>query len=126
MSAALSAPKEELTREEKIVLATTRAYKNTYGGESNIRFREAHHETGISAENWEAAKKHLISRKLLTKAGAITNEGRNAISNLEFFNIGMLALGGLVFFGLIGFMLARRSTTVALYQPVMAIPYYTE
>jgi len=85
--AALEAPKVELTMDQKIVLAATTAFVNTYGGESNIRFKEARRETGIRAEHWEAAKKQLISRKLLNKAGSITIDGRNAIGSVRLSQI---------------------------------------
>ena len=73
----------DLTDDEKIVLVATSTYKNTYAGETNIRFRRAHRKTGISAERWETAKSALIERKLLNRAGAITNAGRNATSTIS-------------------------------------------
>ena len=73
-------PAEGVTDNEKIVLTYTARLKNTYGGETNIRFREASRETKITAGEWENAKTALISRKLLNKAGAITVAGRNAIA----------------------------------------------
>ena len=70
----------ELTSDEQIVLKATASLKNTYGGETDIRFREAAREHGISRDAWNTAKAALISRKLLNRAGAITNSGRNAIA----------------------------------------------
>lgn len=74
---------QELTREEKIVLYYTRSYKNTYAGQSNIRFHEATRSKGISLEQWETTKKILIEKGMLNKAAAITNEGKNAIGDLS-------------------------------------------
>ena len=77
-------PKPDLlTKAEQIVLAATRTYKNTYGGRTNIRYHEAARETGIEEHDWETAKKVLISRKLLNKAGSITVAGKNAIGRIE-------------------------------------------
>jgi hypothetical protein len=71
---------EELTATEKIVLTYTASLKNTYGGMTNIRFRRAHEEHGTTQADWTNASDALKSRKLLTKAGAITTAGRNAAS----------------------------------------------
>jgi hypothetical protein len=70
----------EITNDERIVLKATSGLKNTYGGETDIRYRESRRETGITRERWESAKTTLISQKLLNRAGAITTAGRNAIS----------------------------------------------
>jgi len=70
---------EQLTEDEKIVLKYTKSLKNSYGGRTNIRFKEAHEEKGISLENWESAKSNLIRKKLLNSQGAITSKGRNAL-----------------------------------------------
>jgi hypothetical protein len=77
----------ELTEDEEIVLVATRSLKNTYGGETNIRFRRAREHTGIDLHRWETAKATLIARKLLNRAGAITVEGRNACPNHDLFHI---------------------------------------
>lgn len=71
---------EEVSLDEKIVLEATAHYKNSYAGEKNIRFKRAKSDTGISSEEWEAAKSLLIKKKFLNKAGAITPKGRNAIA----------------------------------------------
>jgi hypothetical protein len=73
----------ELTREEKIVLIYTKTYKNTYAGRTNIRFHEATISKGISLEQWNTATISLKEKKMLNNAGAITNEGRNAIGDLR-------------------------------------------
>ena len=70
----------ELTSDELIVLKATARHQNTYGGETDRRFREATRKHGISRDAWNTAKAALISRKLLNRAGAITNSGRNAIA----------------------------------------------
>jgi len=61
-------------------LKYTSRYKNTYGGETNIRYKEAKRETGISQDAWNTALASLKTSKLLNKAGAITTAGRNAIA----------------------------------------------
>jgi hypothetical protein len=73
----------EPTEDEKLVLKYTRALKPNYNGISNYRFHEAHRYTGITSERWESAKKALIERKLLNKAGALTIEGKNAARDLR-------------------------------------------
>lgn len=81
-----------LTMAEQIVLAATRTYKNTYGGKSNIRYHEASRETGIEEHDWETAKKVLISRNLLNKAGSITVSGKNAIGRIELHHLRALGV----------------------------------
>lgn len=71
----------ELSRDEKIVLSATRCFKSSYAGIKNYRFSEANQSTGISLEAWDAAKASLIGKGLLNKAGAITDQGRNAIGD---------------------------------------------
>lgn len=71
----------ELTWEEKVVLTATRSLKSSYGGVKNFRYTEANHVTGITLKHWDEAKANLIERKLLNRAGAITNAGRNAIGD---------------------------------------------
>jgi DNA-directed RNA polymerase subunit K/omega len=84
MAPMLMAPQIDLNRQELIVLAATRALKNSYGGETNIRYREAHTYTGITIAEWETAKASVTAKGLLNKAGAITTEGRNAVGETEF------------------------------------------
>jgi len=67
-----------LTAHEAIVIEYTCHLKNTYGGRTNIRFTEANEKTGITAEQWDAAKASLIVGGFLNKAGAVTDAGRNA------------------------------------------------
>jgi len=69
----------KLTRDEIIVLYATRSLKNSYGGESNIRYREASYSTDINEERWAYATVRLKRLKLLNKAGAITTAGRNMV-----------------------------------------------
>jgi len=74
----LPVPASALTEERRIVLHYTRSLKPSYAGISDYRFDSAKRETGISREAWDRAKAALIASKHLTKAGAITNLGRNA------------------------------------------------
>lgn len=76
-----------LTTEESIVLAATAGLKPSYGVIKDLRFHEAHRETGIAREAWDAAKAELIRRKMLNAAGAITVEGRNAIGGTRLGDI---------------------------------------
>ena len=70
-------PPEELTRDEKIVLAATATYI------SSARLQEAQYYTDITHERYQSAKQSLITKKLLKKNGAITTKGRNAAPRLE-------------------------------------------
>lgn len=70
----------KLINNEKIVLEFTSRYKNSYGGESNIRYKEAYYRHKITQEDWNKAKESLINNKLLRKNGSITPAGRNAIA----------------------------------------------
>jgi hypothetical protein len=67
----------DTTDDEKIVLAFTGSLKNTYGGQKDIRFREANSQYKITQERWTEAQDTLKERKLLNKAGSITPDGRN-------------------------------------------------
>lgn len=79
-NALLPFPADELTEGERIVLRYTRSLKSSYGGIKNLRFHTATNETGISLDEWNESKEHLIARKLLTSAGVITAAGKNALS----------------------------------------------
>jgi len=75
-------PKQaDISENERTVLKYTSRYKNSYGGRTNIRYSEARAKTGIAQDQWDSAKTLLIGKKLLTKAGSITANGRNAIVN---------------------------------------------
>jgi hypothetical protein len=73
----------KVSKNVKIVLATTRSFKNTYSGKTGIRYKEARKTTGIDIDQWHAAKKFCIKLKYLTKAGAITNAGMNIIQSIR-------------------------------------------
>ena len=77
VSALLPAP-SEVGDALGVVLCATSTYKNSYGGETGIRFREAHSETGITRESWDAAITSAIAEGYLRKNGSITPKGRNA------------------------------------------------
>ena len=78
---------DELSRDEKIVLAATRSLKSSYAGDGQFRFHEARRVTGIGLERWVEAKASLIDKGMLNKAGAITNDGRNAIARIDLHNL---------------------------------------
>lgn len=75
----------ELTDNERLFLECTASYKNSYGGEKNLRWKEANREKKrkqeqpITFNEWEEIKTGLILKKLLTKSGALTNSGRNQV-----------------------------------------------
>ena len=71
----------ELTFEQKIVLAATRSLKSSYAGIKEYRFSQS----GIDRVSWDQAKAELQTRGFLNKAGAITDEGRNAIGWKDLF-----------------------------------------
>ena len=75
----------ELPWAERVVLYATRSLKSSYGGIRNFRWHEANRATGISADEFDAAKQRLIARKLLNRAGAITPAGRNACNGENCF-----------------------------------------
>ena len=66
----------DATRNERIVLAAT-GRKSSYGGIKDYRYYEAHHSTGITRAEYDAAKESCIQKGWLNRAGAITVEGRN-------------------------------------------------
>jgi hypothetical protein len=67
----------DIDKDERIVLAFTAALKNSYGGETNIRFKRANEKYGISRLNWIDAQNRLVKKGLLRKNLSITPEGRN-------------------------------------------------
>src|ERR1039457_664860 len=69
----------EVSRNELIVLAATCSTRNTYGGETNLRFKEANRICGTTQEDWDAARALCVQNGLLLKSGAFTDAGRNAI-----------------------------------------------
>jgi len=73
----------ELTPDQVNVLMATRCLKNSYGGQSDIRFNHVNKKTGITREQWEKTQAELVSMKLLNKAFAITPAGRNAVAHLN-------------------------------------------
>jgi hypothetical protein len=66
----------DATRAEKIVLAAT-GYKSSNAGIRDLRYHEAHEETGIGPNEYAAAKQSCIQKGWLNKVGAITIAGRN-------------------------------------------------
>ena len=70
----------DISKIEKIVLEYTTRHKNTYGGQTNIRFKEARRDHKITQEEWNNAISKLVRKKLLRKNESITASGRNAIN----------------------------------------------
>jgi hypothetical protein len=77
----------ELSWIEKVVLVATRSLKNSYGGETNIRFKRANRLFGITPEQWKEAQQSLIKKRMLNSAGAITMDGRNAAGHDQLHQI---------------------------------------
>jgi hypothetical protein len=75
--------KEQLTREQLIVLVATQSLKSTYGGIKNYRFHSANRETGITLKDWDTTKAELIQTGHLNVRGAITAKGKNACSDIN-------------------------------------------
>lgn len=75
-------PVSSLTDCERVVLEFTSRYKNTYGGETNLRFKEARRATQITVDNWDIAKSDLMREGMLTLSGAITTKGKNALGSM--------------------------------------------
>jgi hypothetical protein len=68
----------DVSDDQRTVLKYTARLKNTYGGESDIRYREAARDTAITRERWTIAQAQLRERRMLNAANAITPSGRNA------------------------------------------------
>jgi len=76
LNPSMLAAKPELSDNERLCLIATRSLKNTYGGQTDLRRKS----TGMDQETWASVQAALIARGLLAKSGAITDNGRNAIS----------------------------------------------
>lgn len=73
--------KPELSPKELACLVATRSLKNSYGGETELRFKECKRNGSISTwEDWVAIRDGLINKGFLTKSGALTIKGKNAAS----------------------------------------------
>ena len=78
---------DDISRNERIVLIATRGFKNTYSGETNLRFKEAHRETGIDSDTWETTKAGLIEKRLLRKNGSITPKGQDLVGWQRLYEV---------------------------------------
>ena len=90
IQALLPASSGEIDPIETVVLMATTAFKSHYNGQDRYSMaRSAMHWSRtrkgltMSRDDWNDAKERLITRKLLNKAGAITNAGRNLIGHKE-------------------------------------------
>lgn len=72
---------EKLSDDVARMLSVTASLKNTYAGETDLRFRTVSKRTGMTRDQWEAAQAWAKAKKYLTKSGSITQDGRNAIAN---------------------------------------------
>ena len=83
----LPAPQEELTPHQRVVLLATRSFKSSYGGRDRYQMAQGDYscekvlagQPYPSRAEWDAAKADLTAKGLLTRAGAITPAGRNAV-----------------------------------------------
>lgn len=71
-------PAVTLAWPEKVVLSAISCLKASYGGVKQYRRTEACRQTDITPAEYEGAKAVLVDRGLLTKAGALSTEGKNA------------------------------------------------
>ena len=62
-------------------LIATAHLKNSYGGQTNIRFTAANRVWGIDTDRWRSDRDYLIGNGYLRKNGSITTKGRNAVAN---------------------------------------------
>ena len=74
---------EELTADERTVLFFTRSYKNSYAGQSNLRYSYAKAFTKISELAWQNAQTSLKSKGMLNAAHSLTISGKNAANKLR-------------------------------------------
>lgn len=85
----LPSPESALTPFERYVLTATRSLKSSYGGRDRYQMAQTEYscqrilsdagEQFPSRAQWNETKAVLIAKGLLTKAGAITPAGRNAV-----------------------------------------------
>lgn len=79
MNAAMLPPAEELDEDELLVLAVSCTLKSSYAGISGYRRHCLVNERGMmTGDRFDSARDRLISRRLLSKSGAVTISGRNA------------------------------------------------
>jgi hypothetical protein len=79
--------KPALTWAQSVVLVATRSLKSSYAGILNYRRHAAQRETGITIEEWETAKAECQAKGFLNRAGAITDDGRNAVGFNQLHNM---------------------------------------
>jgi hypothetical protein len=71
----------ELTPTEGIVLRATCAYKASHNGRDRYQIASDNCDGAFpTRDDWNAAKQTLAAKGLLTKAGAITPAGKNAVN----------------------------------------------
>lgn len=78
--AMLPARVTDLSADEQIVLRYTARYAASYGGNVRYRRSKAFKDTGMTDERWDAARKSLWKRGLLTRQYGLTPAGRNEVS----------------------------------------------
>ena len=71
--------KADLTPQQLAILYCTRAYKNSYGGETDLRRKEAGRAGyGFTPEAWRAEQDTLCKLGYLDRRGSLTTKGKNA------------------------------------------------
>lgn len=69
----------ELTANQLAILYCMRAYKNTYGGETDLRRKEAGRAGyRLSPEEWAKEQSILQEAGFLDRRGSLTTKGKNA------------------------------------------------
>ena len=71
----------EITELEIAILKVTRSLKNTYAGQSEIRYNHVREEFSITFQQYREVQNRLYSKGLLRKNFSITPDGRNAIAD---------------------------------------------
>jgi hypothetical protein len=74
----------EVSEVDKLVLRATASYKSSYMGRDRYDMAKNDRRDGSpfpTRDEWNACKVSLACRGLLTKAGAITPAGRNALGS---------------------------------------------
>ncbi len=79
-------PEQGIGRDHLIVLTATAHFKNSYSGQTNIRYTEAHSLTGITAAEWQIARQECIASGWLLASGAITPAGRNLVAGHHLYD----------------------------------------
>lgn len=73
--------KIDISEDEKVLLSVTKGLKNSYAGQTDLRYKSVRSKYGWTKEKWEEVKSSCMQKEYLTKGGGITIKGKNAIAN---------------------------------------------